>query len=77
MESGHTVKEKIALLNEEMHSLHAANTVYWREKTQTLATKALHQFRQDRLEAIRRELAQLRASTHDRDLPPAASFLAA
>lgn len=77
MEFGLTAKEKIALLNEEVHSLHAANTVYWRETTQTLAAKALYQFRQDRLEEIRSELAQLRASTHNQDWPTAASLLVA
>ena len=61
MEPDFRTKEKIEFLNKEMDSLHVANTVFWREKTQTLATKALYHFRQNRLEEIRSELVQLRA----------------
>ncbi len=58
------VKTKITFLNEEMDTLHAANTLYWRDKAQTTATKALYQIRQDRLDEIRTELDRLRIVLH-------------
>jgi|HubBroStandDraft_1064217.scaffolds.fasta_scaffold00017_81 hypothetical protein len=56
------VKEKvrIAALSEEMDAIHAANSLYWQAgKVHTLAERAEYQFRQDRLDKIRSELALL------------------
>jgi len=52
---------KIAALTVEMDSIHFANTSYWKQgHSQTVAARAEYQRRQDRLEEIRTELAQLR-----------------
>jgi hypothetical protein len=51
---------RIAALNEEMDTLHYANSLYWRQgQYHNSDAKALYQFRQDRLDQIRSELAQL------------------
>jgi hypothetical protein len=63
MEPFSKTKLKIALLNEEMDSLHRANGLYWSQgQSQTTSARAQYQFRQERLEVIRRELDQLRHS---------------
>jgi hypothetical protein len=55
-------KARIAALNEEMDAIHAANGAYWRAgKQHTRTEKAEYHFRQDRLDKIRSELAQLRS----------------
>ncbi len=56
-------KSKIANLGAEMDAIHCANGLYWRQGgSQTLAAKGDYQFRQERLEKIRAELAQLHSS---------------
>ena len=55
---------KITFLNQEMDEIHHANTLYWKQKEgHTKAAKAQYQWRQDRLEKIREELAQLRGQS--------------
>jgi hypothetical protein len=52
---------RIAVLNEEMDAIHCANSLYWNAgQTCTLAARAEYQFRKERLENIRIELAHLR-----------------
>ena len=51
---------KIPALTVEMDAIHFANTSYWMQgHFQTVAARAQYQRRQDRLEEIRTELAQL------------------
>jgi hypothetical protein len=53
---------RITTLDEEMDVIHRANSLYWKQgQSQTVAAKAQYQLRQDRLEKIRAELAQLRS----------------
>jgi hypothetical protein len=53
-------KARIAALTSEMHAIHSANTLYWRSPdAATLQARAEHEFRKERLEKIRNELAQL------------------
>ena len=51
----------IAALREEMDAIHALNCVYWKQGD-AVSTEASFEYRRriDRLEEIRRELAQLR-----------------
>ena len=52
---------KIATLEEEMESIHAADTLYWKQGTsQTREERVEYERRQVRLREIRRELAALR-----------------
>ena len=56
-------KARIAALNEEMDGIHFVNSLYWqRGKAVTSEARAEYQGRQDRLEEIRAELAQLRSA---------------
>ena len=51
---------RIAALNEEIHSIHAANRLYWEQgEDQSRTARAEYRRRLDRLEEIRSELAQL------------------
>jgi hypothetical protein len=51
MEPDPTIAARIAVLNEEMDAIHAANRLYWKQgKSQMLAAKAAYQFRNERLE---------------------------
>jgi hypothetical protein len=44
-----------------MDAIHHVNSLYWKQgQSQTLAAKAEYQFRNERLEGIRTEIAQLR-----------------
>jgi hypothetical protein len=44
-----------------MDAIHHANSLHWKQgQSQTLAAKSEYQFRNERLERIRTELAQLR-----------------
>jgi hypothetical protein len=53
-------KAQIALLRDEMDTLHRANLLYWKKgRGQTSAERAKYQFDEDRLEIIRSELAKL------------------
>jgi hypothetical protein len=53
-------KARVAALNEEMDGIHFVNNLYWQlGKGVTSKERAEHQRRQDRLEEIRAELAQL------------------
>jgi hypothetical protein len=55
---------KMAALSVEMDAIHFANSLYWKQgHSQTVAARAEYQRRQDRLEEIRTELAQLRWET--------------
>lgn len=51
---------RIAVLQEETDFIHFANELYWRQANSCVAAKAEYYRRQDRLEKIRRELAELR-----------------
>jgi len=63
MEPEAKTKAKIAFLNAEMDAIHHANSLYWkRGKSQTHTARAKYQFRNERLEQIREELARLRSS---------------
>ena len=62
MELEAKAKAKIGFLNEEMDALHFADRLYWDQgHFHTPAASAKYQFRQDRLEVIRTELAKLRS----------------
>jgi hypothetical protein len=55
-------KPRMAALNEEMDVIHSANQSYWNQgQSHSARSKAHYQFRQERLEEIRKELAQLRS----------------
>ena len=54
-----TRKARIAGLQEEIHSIHYANALYWRQANPSDANKSEYYRRQRRLEEIRKELAQL------------------
>ena len=54
-----TRKARIAVLQDEVHFIHYANELYWRQPTPSDAAKAEYYRRQDRLEEIRSELAEL------------------
>ncbi len=54
-----TREEKIAVLHEEIHLIHCANELYWLQANPDAAAKAQYYRRQDRLEEIRSELAEL------------------
>jgi len=52
---------KIAALTSEMDNIHSANCLYWRRgEAVTLDARAEYQHRKQRLDQIRKELAQLR-----------------
>jgi len=54
-------RARIATLSKEMDAIHHANSLHWKQgQSQTLAAKSEYQFRNERLERIRTELAQLR-----------------
>ena len=55
-----TKKQRIAVLQEEIDFIHYANELYWRHSNPSNEIKAEYYRRQDRLEEIRRELAELR-----------------
>jgi len=62
MELDGTTKARTASLNQEMDAIHRANSLYWKQgKSQTLAAKAEYEFRNERLEQIRAELAKLQS----------------
>ena len=52
-------KARTAVLNEEIHSIHYANTLFWREKVHSHEAGVEHYLRQARLEEIRCELGEL------------------
>jgi hypothetical protein len=55
-------KTKIAVLNEEMDGIHFVNSLYWgRGEAVSTEARAEYRRRQDRLDAIRTELAQLQS----------------
>jgi hypothetical protein len=54
-----TSKTRIAVLSEEIVAIHYANERYWRQANPSDTTKADYYRRQDRLEEIRSELAEL------------------
>jgi hypothetical protein len=62
MEPDPNIAARIAALQKEMDAIHHANSLYWKHSEPTLAARAEYQFRQDRLEEIRAELAKLPAT---------------
>ena len=56
-------KTRIAFLNEEMDAIHYANSLYWKQNSPTPAAKAEYQFRNERLDKVRAELAELRSTS--------------
>jgi hypothetical protein len=52
-------KARIAVLQEEIVVIHRANQLFWREANPSDAAKTDYYRRQDRLEEIRSELAEL------------------
>jgi hypothetical protein len=52
-------KARIAVLLGELDVIHRANELYWREANPSHEAKAEHYRRQNRLEEIRSELAEL------------------
>jgi len=60
MEPDTQKKARIASLQEEMDGIHFVNSLYRKGKAVTSEARAEYQRRLDRLEEIRRELAQLR-----------------
>jgi hypothetical protein len=55
---------KIAALTKEMDEIHRANSLYWNQgQHPTKAATARYEFRQERLEQIRKELEVLRGPT--------------
>lgn len=62
MELDAGTKARIKSLSEEMDEIHNANREYWKQgESQTLAAKTEYALRNERLERIRAELAQLRS----------------
>ena len=62
-------KTRIAALQEEMDGIHFVNTLYWgRGEAVTSEARAEYQRRQDRLEEIHAELAQLRLASLPQEL---------
>ncbi len=53
-------QERIAALRQEMDSIHYANDLYWRQTAHSDAARAEFRRRQDRLDEVRSELANLR-----------------
>jgi hypothetical protein len=52
---------RIAVLNEEMDTIHCANSLYWNAgQSHPLAARVEYQFRKKRLDNIRIELTHLR-----------------
>ena len=63
MEIDATKKARIAALSEEMDRIHFVNSLYWERGDEVTAeARAEYQRRQERLEAIRKELDQLRST---------------
>lgn len=60
MEPEGTSQARMAALSEEMHSIHHANKLFWEQKrARDRKAKVEYYRRQDRLEEIRGELAEL------------------
>jgi hypothetical protein len=61
MEFDSKTKARIAFLNQEMDELHVANGTFWKQgKSQPPTARAEYEFRNERLEKIRAELALIR-----------------
>jgi len=50
---------RTTVLNEEVHSIHYANRLFWSEQSHNREARIEHYLRQDRLEEIRSELGGL------------------
>jgi len=62
MNTAGKVRDKIAALSKELDAIHFANARFWKVgAASTRQEKAEYQLRLNRLEEIRRELAQLRS----------------
>jgi hypothetical protein len=64
MGSEATRKARVAALHEEIHSIHFANRLFWREKAHSHGAGVEYYRRQDRLEEIRCELGGLDGVTN-------------
>jgi hypothetical protein len=63
MKSSATSAAKITALRAELDAIHRANSLYWRDPAaQSRKARAKYHGRLDRLEEIRKELAQLSRS---------------
>ncbi len=58
-------KARIATLHEEIDAIHFANKLYWEQEAPTREARAEYQRRQDRLQEIRSELAELQSVCED------------
>jgi hypothetical protein len=54
---------RTTVLNEEIHSIHYANRLFWSEQSHNREARIGYYFRQDRLEEIRCELGGLAGLT--------------
>jgi hypothetical protein len=59
MEPDTTTRARIAALSKELEAIYVADTVYWRQDDHTRDDRAQYHRRQERLEEIRNELAEL------------------
>jgi len=63
VETRSAVRNRIAVLSEEIDGIHFVNIFYWESgEAATLKARAEYERRQRRLEEIRNELLQLRSS---------------
>jgi hypothetical protein len=62
MEPDVTTSLRVAILYEKMDAINHANDLYWEQgEAVTLDARIEHQYRRERLEEVRKELARLRA----------------
>ena len=60
METDTPTKARITALSKELEAIYVADTAYWRQADHTREARAEYHQRQERLEEIRNELAQLK-----------------
>ena len=53
------VASRLAALREEVDAIHHANRLYWAQKKPSRTARAEYEWRQERLERIRREMQEL------------------
>jgi hypothetical protein len=68
---------RTTVLNEEVHSIHYANRLFWSEQSHNREARIEHYLRQDRLEEIRSELGGLVGLTDHVDPLPVSTPLIA
>ncbi len=59
MKANPKTKARFAALSQELEAIHSANTIYWKSKQHTREATAEHHRRQEQLEEIRSEMAEL------------------